>query len=144
MARTKSTSDVQRVADVDSVRGEKRKAAPVSEVAVVLENGGVVLHDDMEVASVSARAALVSVGVEPEEGTKYESGYGDARDDLADAAGCFKLCFNEHGMLNKPDSEGRHHGEPSYSGDLRKRRPRYPCDLEICLKLAREREDGVE
>jgi hypothetical protein len=141
MARTKSTSDVQRVAGVDSVRGEKRKAVSVSEVAVVLENGGVVLHDDTEVASVSAPAASVSVGVEPEEGTTYESGHRNI--ELADLAEYF-MYFNSHGMLRRPDSEGRFHGEPSYSGDLRQRRPGCPCDLEICLRLAREREDGVE
>ncbi len=53
--------------------------------------------------------------------------------------------FNCHGMICWPDKFGRRAGNPRYSGrddPDRQRVKGQMSELEICLKLKRERDDG--
>ena len=65
---------------------------------------------------------------------------------LADLAEYLYL-FNCHGMICRPDKFGRRAGNPRYSGrddPDRERGKGQMSDLEICLKLRRERDDGEQ
>jgi hypothetical protein len=68
---------------------------------------------------------------------------------LADLAE-YLYVFNCHGMICWPDKFGRRAGNPRYSGSGRHSDPDRErgkgqmSDLEICLKLRRERDDGEQ